>query len=155
MKIPSSSSLLFATLAISSSSSSLAAPAGDAPQSEGGMSSSPSNHHMAARRGSTTTRGLRPADMEVGADTPSKRSMGEFSLCPSSRRNISNSNLSPCQPMKSRLAIFWDSGASSEDFPSLALSSKSFVSLLTPSAQRQPNPSSATAILSSFKRQSP
>lgn len=82
-----------------------------------------------------------------------------FLHVPRPRRNISNSHLSPCQPMKSRLAMCWDSAASSMDSPSLALSwspsSRSFVSLLTSSAQHQPNPSSATAILSSFKRQSP
>ncbi|KAK0184574.1 hypothetical protein F5146DRAFT_230357 [Armillaria mellea] len=51
MKIPASSSLLFATLAISSSSTSLAAPAGESSQATG-MSTSSSNHHMASRRGS-------------------------------------------------------------------------------------------------------
>ncbi|KAJ6609343.1 hypothetical protein B0H10DRAFT_2225986 [Mycena sp. CBHHK59/15] len=65
MKIPSSSSLIFATLAISSSSSTLAAPAGDPPNSEASMTSSPSGH---ARRDSTASRSLRPSNMQQAAD---------------------------------------------------------------------------------------
>ncbi|KAF9469630.1 hypothetical protein BDZ94DRAFT_14944 [Collybia nuda] len=53
MKIPTSSSVLLATLAISSSSSSLAAPAGDGPES--GLTSSSSSHLIASRYGPIST----------------------------------------------------------------------------------------------------
>lgn len=53
MKLSSSSSLLFATLAISSSSSSLAAPAGDTAHSEG-MSDAAQHSALTARRASTS-----------------------------------------------------------------------------------------------------
>ncbi|KAL0068435.1 hypothetical protein AAF712_004513 [Marasmius tenuissimus] len=46
MKLPSSSSLIFATLAVSSSSSSLAAPTSDVPPSAGGLSASTSNKNV-------------------------------------------------------------------------------------------------------------
>lgn len=54
MRLPSSSSILFASLAISSSSSSLtlAAPTGDSHHADTGLSASSSNHHVASRRGS-------------------------------------------------------------------------------------------------------
>jgi hypothetical protein len=66
MKIPSSSSVIFATLAISSSSSSLAAPAGDAPQAEAGMPTSHSNRHISQLyQGGSAGRGLRAADMTL------------------------------------------------------------------------------------------
>lgn len=69
MKIPSSASVILATLAISSSSSTLAAPAADASHDNGGgMSSSSSIHRLAAsRRDSTAARGLRGADMGVNS----------------------------------------------------------------------------------------
>jgi len=66
MKMPSSSSLFLATLAISSSSSSLAAPTTDAP--EGGMTSSTSSHQLASQRG------------EEVADVHHDRSMGKCFL---------------------------------------------------------------------------
>ncbi|KAE9409303.1 hypothetical protein BT96DRAFT_985020 [Gymnopus androsaceus JB14] len=55
MRLPPSSSLVFATLAFSSSSSlsTLAAPAGDPAQAQSGVSA-PNNHFMAARRGSVS-----------------------------------------------------------------------------------------------------
>ncbi|KAK7028134.1 hypothetical protein VNI00_014949 [Paramarasmius palmivorus] len=52
MKIPSSSSLIFATLAVSSSSTSLAAPTGEPSQANGELSSSSSARHIASRRAS-------------------------------------------------------------------------------------------------------
>lgn len=55
MKLPSSSSLLFATLAISSSSTTLAAPAGDASSAEGGMSASHSARDIGALVGREAT----------------------------------------------------------------------------------------------------
>ncbi|KAJ7922771.1 hypothetical protein B0H13DRAFT_1981669 [Mycena leptocephala] len=68
MKISSSTSLLFATLAISSSSPCLAAPASDPPSSEPGMTSSPSSQHVAARRDSSAGRALRPPNMQRSID---------------------------------------------------------------------------------------
>lgn len=63
MKISTSSSLIFATLAMSSSSTSLAAPAGETSQATG-MSTSSSNHHVASRRGSFN---MARSDAEGGA----------------------------------------------------------------------------------------
>jgi hypothetical protein len=66
MKIPSSSSVILATLAISSSSSSLAAPASDAPQAEAGMPTSHSNRHITQLYHSgSAAGGLRAADMTL------------------------------------------------------------------------------------------
>jgi len=66
MKIPSSSSVILATLAISSSSSSLAAPASDASQAEAGMPTSHSNRHISQLYHSgSAARGLRAADMTL------------------------------------------------------------------------------------------
>jgi hypothetical protein len=75
MKISSSTSLLFATLAISSSSPCLAAPASDPPSSEPGMTSSPSSQHVAARRDSSAGRALRPSNMQQSIDMA--RAIGE------------------------------------------------------------------------------
>ncbi|KAJ7109854.1 hypothetical protein C8R44DRAFT_265045 [Mycena epipterygia] len=68
MKISSSTSLLFATLAISSSSTSLAAPAGEPSQSEARMTSSPSDHHVTARQDPSAGRSLRPSNMQQAMD---------------------------------------------------------------------------------------
>ncbi|KAF7307231.1 hypothetical protein MIND_00516800 [Mycena indigotica] len=61
MKIPASSSLILATIAISSSSSSLAAPTGEVPpHADSSMTSSPSGHNIEG----AASRSLRPADMQ-------------------------------------------------------------------------------------------
>ncbi|KAK0433560.1 hypothetical protein EV421DRAFT_1428440 [Armillaria borealis] len=77
MKIPASSSLLFATLAISSSSTSLAAPAGETSQATG-MSTSSSNHHMASRRGSFN---MARSDVEGATTVVQKRQVVNNLLC--------------------------------------------------------------------------
>ncbi|KAF8899273.1 hypothetical protein BD779DRAFT_1465214 [Infundibulicybe gibba] len=68
MKISSSSSIIFATLAISSSSSSLAAPTGDTSHSEGTMASSSSNHQLATRHDATSTRPFGRSDLRDNED---------------------------------------------------------------------------------------
>ncbi|KAJ7024425.1 hypothetical protein C8F04DRAFT_162819 [Mycena alexandri] len=68
MKIPSSSSMIFATLAISASSTSLAAPTnGDTPNAEATLTSSPSGNRIASRRDSFA-RGVRPTNMQQEID---------------------------------------------------------------------------------------
>ena len=65
MKLPSSTSILFATLAISSSSSSLAAPTAPGDTS---LTSSSSNHHLAFHRGPNVghgSRGIRSPGMNL------------------------------------------------------------------------------------------
>ncbi|KAF8956090.1 hypothetical protein BDZ97DRAFT_1764119 [Flammula alnicola] len=61
MKIPTSSSILLATLAISSSSSCLAAPAGDAPQ-DTGLTTSSSTSHMSSMPIASAAPGFRSDD---------------------------------------------------------------------------------------------
>jgi hypothetical protein len=77
MRLPSSSSLVFATLAISSSSSTLsalAAPTGDPAQAQSGVSA-PNNHFMAARRGSISI--PRSQDDDVQQDARSEEQVVE------------------------------------------------------------------------------
>ncbi|PBL00210.1 hypothetical protein ARMGADRAFT_1072586 [Armillaria gallica] len=77
MKISASSSLIFATLAISSSSTSLAAPAGETSQATG-MSTSSSNHHVASRRGSFN---MARSDAEGATTVVQKRQVVNKVLC--------------------------------------------------------------------------
>ncbi|KAK0209109.1 hypothetical protein DFS33DRAFT_1272172 [Desarmillaria ectypa] len=79
MKISSSSSLLFATLAISSSSSSLAAPTGDTSQAETGFPNSSSNHHIASRRGSFN---MARSDAKSTRTSVQKRDIIGAIICP-------------------------------------------------------------------------
>ena len=81
MKIPSSSSVILATLAISSSSSSLAAPASDAPQGEAGMPTSHSNRRISQLYHSgSAARGLRAADMTLEESHDKRSTTDSMSL---------------------------------------------------------------------------
>ena len=79
MKLPSSSSVLLATLAISSSSSSLAAPAGEC---DTAITTSSSNRHIPALLSSSAICDLDSADIDIeqGDSTTVERSGGEQSL---------------------------------------------------------------------------
>ncbi|KDR85550.1 hypothetical protein GALMADRAFT_369360 [Galerina marginata CBS 339.88] len=74
MKIPTSSSILLATLAMSSSSSCLAAPAGTGAQ-ETGMTSSSSNNHMSSIRDSASYAFPAEMNMQEGSETVAKRTL--------------------------------------------------------------------------------
>ena len=77
MKLPASSSLLLATLAISSSSSTLAAPAGEG---DAAITTSSSNHRISALLDPSDIRDLGSVDIEPRTGTNIERSDGKQSL---------------------------------------------------------------------------
>ncbi|ESK95256.1 hypothetical protein Moror_4014 [Moniliophthora roreri MCA 2997] len=78
MKLSSSTSLIFATLAVSSSSTSLAAPAGDSFQTNGELSSSSSTHQLARERRASVS--IPRAEIEQDANQVVEQA-AQSSLC--------------------------------------------------------------------------
>ena len=89
MKLPASSSLLLATLAISSSSSTLAAPAGEG---DAAITTSSSNHRMSALPEPSDLSDLASVDIEPRASVNIERSDGKQSLI-SSQSLVTQSRL--------------------------------------------------------------
>ena len=77
MKLPASSSLLLATLAISSSSSTLAAPAGEG---DGAITTSSSNHRISALLDPSDIHDPGSVDIEPRASANIERSDGKEPL---------------------------------------------------------------------------
>ena len=82
MKLPASSSLLLATLAISSSSSTLAAPAGEG---DAAITTSSSNHRISALLESSEIRDIGSVDIEPRASVNIERSDGKQPLSTSAK----------------------------------------------------------------------